>query len=93
MSYDLNSIYSAFENRFDNPNVQYHHARANRKLVGTIAFNVAPLITCDDCTHETCATHGCYAIKNMLCHGYDIEKNNCLRQWELSTAGGNKKGG
>lgn len=47
-------------------------------LCSVIAANVIALVTCNGDCHGHCGD-GCYAIKNELCHGSDIDKNNCLR--------------
>lgn len=86
MAYDTNALYNALAWVMENDRLVYHKARANRKLVNAPAFNTLPLVTCAECCMGTCGADGCYALKNALCHGYNVEKNNCLRAWAENTA-------
>lgn len=63
----------------------FHQPRPNKKTGSIPGWALLPGVTCsgDSCNH--CFIDGCYAVKNALCHGYDIEKNNCLRAWTENT--------
>lgn len=63
----------------------FHRPRGNRKLGNIAAWNIAPVLTCSACACRTCACDGCYAVKNMFCHGYDYHKNNVIRAWMDNT--------
>lgn len=58
-----------------------HMPRANSKLKTIAAWNLLPVVTCGG---KKCP--GCYAVKNCLCHGGDMEKNPCLKAWAENTA-------
>lgn len=85
--YDVSKLFHILESKAADPvNGTFFHApRGNNKL-GTIpAWNLLPVCTCSPEARRTCAVNGCYAVKNVLCHGYDIEKNNCLNAWTENT--------
>lgn len=63
----------------------FHQPRDNSKLKGIPAWNLLPGYTCSPAACAHCMQEGCYAIKNACCHGYEIEKNNCLRAWVENT--------
>lgn len=63
----------------------FHQPRDNSKLKGIPAWNLLPGCTCSAEARRTCMVDGCYAVKNACCHGYDVEKNNCLNAWTENT--------
>lgn len=80
-NYDIPRFIKAYTDRRASGNYYFHEPRVNDKLNSIYAFNMAPLVTCTPEACRTCGKEGCYAIKNMLCHGYDIENNNCLKAY------------
>ena len=85
-NYNYKEIFDTVRAAIRSDRSNYHAPRGNSKT-GTIpAWNVCPGITCspDACAH--CMKEGCYAMKNMLRAGYDIEKNNVYKSWTENTA-------
>ncbi len=86
-SYDFNAIFDAFIEsiRKGHDAITVHMPRANRKTGSIPAFNLLPMVACsaEACAH--CGKEGCYAVKNVLQHGYNLEKNNCLKAWAENT--------
>lgn len=85
--YDLSKLAEAYHMTLEmnGTNVPFHSPRGNNKLGSIPAFNLLPVVTCSAEACRTCGKGGCYAVKNCLCHGYDISKNNTLRAWTHNT--------
>lgn len=79
--YDLSLLGKAY--REATPS--FHAPRGNSKLGDIPAWNLLPVVTCTGEACRTCGKGGCYAVKNALCHGGDMAKNNCLRAWADNT--------
>ena len=83
--YDIKHFFEIVNTAIDADRFGFHAPRGNSKLTEIPAFNLVPGKTCspEACAH--CMKEGCYALKNCLCHGYDIETNNCLKAWTENT--------
>lgn len=84
--YDIKKLFDIVDDAITTDCAAFHKPRDNSKLKGIPAFNLVPGRTCspDACAH--CLKEGCYAVKNACCHGYNLDKNNCLRAWTENTA-------
>jgi len=83
--YDVSKLFHIEKDALEMDNATFHAPRDNSKLNGIPAWNLLPMCTCSPEARRTCGINGCYAVKNALCHGYDMEKNNCLRAWTENT--------
>jgi hypothetical protein len=86
-NYDFRAIYNAYfaSAKKECSAISIHMPRANKKT-GTIpVWNILPYITCSCEAREGCGKEGCYAVKNALAHGYNLEKNSCLKAWVENT--------
>ena len=83
--YDIARLFNIAEVAIAEDRSGFHEPRTNSKLKKIPAWNLLPGVTCsgEACAH--CMQDGCYAVKNCLCHGYDLEANNCLRAWTENT--------
>lgn len=84
--YDFNRYYSIVLGCIDSDRSDFHEPRSNSKLEDIPAWNLAPGITCSAPACSHCLMDGCYAVKNALCHGYNIDTNSCLKAWAENTA-------
>ena len=66
-------------------NIHIHISMSNSKLGNIPSFNLLPGFTCSTASCKHCLKGGCYAVKNMFCHGYDVNKNNVLSAWTENT--------
>lgn len=85
--YDIGRMFETARQAIAEDRSEYHGPRGNTKTGESIpCWNLCPGITCspEACAHRL--QEGCYALKNMLCHGYDIDKNAVLRAWVENTA-------
>lgn len=76
MSYNLSTLYTVV----NQVKPGFHISAGNTKTGAIHAWSLLPVVTCNG---HKCP--GCYAVKNCLCHGYDVEKNNCLKAWAENT--------
>lgn len=83
--YDLKALATILAKLMRAKAYRFHKPSTNSKLNGIYAFNLAPLFTCTSEACKHCGREGCYALKNMCCHGYDYDKNNCLKAWMDNT--------
>lgn len=84
--YDVSKVWAAEKEYMNSENHALFHApRGNSKTGAIPAWNLLPGCTCspEACGH--CLKEGCYALKNLLRAGYDIEKNGVLRAWTENT--------
>ena len=85
-NYDFKRIFDTIDTAVAEDRAAYHAPRGNGKTGETIpCWNQVPGRTCspEACSH--CMREGCYAMKNMLRAGYDIEKNKVFRNWTENT--------
>ena len=84
--YDIKRMFDIVNDIIARDVSTFHEPRDNSKLHGIPAFNLMPGKTCSAAACATCMREGCYAVKNACCHGYNVEKNNCMRAWSENTA-------
>ena len=80
--------FSALKENYDKARqgqVRLHVSETNSKLGCIPSFNLLPGLTCSPEACRHCLREGCYAVKNLFCHGYNIEKNTTLRAWADNT--------
>lgn len=85
MSYNYKVLWQAKTDRYLQGIRNVHFSNGNAKLGIIPSFSLLPGVSCSAEACATCLKEGCYACKNALCHGYNIEKNNCLRAWAENT--------
>lgn len=80
-NYDYKRIFDQVKEKAQRDEYAWHDLRGNNKTGVIPAFSIVPGVTCspEACAH--CMKDGCYAIKNMVRAGYDINKNNVFRAW------------
>lgn len=83
--YDIGRMYAILADAMEADNAVFHEPRGNSKLGGIPAWNILPGCTCSATACGHCLREGCYALKNVLCHGYSMEKNACLKAWTENT--------
>lgn len=59
--------------------------RGNSKTGEFPCYNLLPGLTCTVEAREHCMKEGCYAIKNALRAGYDVNKSSVLKSWARNT--------
>ena len=63
----------------------YHGPRGNSKLGEIPAFNLLPGCSCSPEARAHCMIEGCYAVKNVFSHGYNVNANTVLKAWTDNT--------
>lgn len=84
--YDIKRLFEMVNDAIETDRSAFHEPRDNSKLKGIPAHNLIPGKTCSPAACAHCMKEGCYAVKNALCHGYNMETNYCLRAWIENTA-------
>lgn len=84
-NYDFGRIFGSIDAAIAIDQHAFHAPRGNSKTGEIPAWNLVPGKTCspEACAH--CMQEGCYAMKNMIRAGYDIEKNGVFRAWTENT--------
>lgn len=80
MSYNVPLLRSYVLEKISRRSYSLHISKGNRKTGSIPAFSLPPLFSCSGTACKTCGENGCYALKNMCCHGY-TDKNNVLKAW------------
>lgn len=63
----------------------FHAPRGNSKTGEIPAWNLLPGCTCTPEAQRHCMIEGCYAMKNAIRAGYDVEKSAVLKAWADNT--------
>ena len=85
-NYNFSRFFSQVNDSINRDLSSFHAPRGNAKTGEIPAWNLVPGVTCsgEACAH--CMKEGCYAIKNMIRAGYDMEKNSVMKSWTENTA-------